>query len=190
VTLNFPRVTLSKFLEFMDRLGGVEKVDKSKLAKSLGYKSVHGIASHISTALSMELIDIHKDNISLTEIGEKFCVNDLLKKKIVADFLLDEEKGLGKFTKSLQTKGRRVTTKEIRTITMLFVEKEKHAEILAGNLIEWYGYANLFKKRGDSVESYLILAKQIGVISNYFVLQNVERKLYMGCDKLKRVFFG
>lgn len=36
--VNFPRVTLTKFLEFMNRLKGVKKVNKSKLAKSLGYK--------------------------------------------------------------------------------------------------------------------------------------------------------
>lgn len=179
MTINFPRVTLNKFLEFMDRLGGVKKVNKLKLAKSLGYKSIHGIASHISTALSMGLINIDPDNIWLTEIGEKFCGSDLLRKKIITDFLLDEEKGLGKFTESLQTKGRLVPIREIRNITMLFVEKERDAEILTGNLIEWYDFANLFKKRENFVESYLIFAKQIGVISNYFTHQNIERKLYM-----------
>lgn len=179
MVINFPRVTLRKFLEFINRLKGIEKADKTKLAKSLGYKSAAGIGSHISTALNIRLININKDIIELNELGKKFCSSDLTKRKIIVDFLLDEEKGLGKVTRSLQTKGRLIPIEDIQEILMLFVEKEKDAKTIAGNIVEWYDFANLFKKRKDFVESYLIFAKQIGVISNYFSLQNVERKLYM-----------
>ena len=179
VTTNFPRVTLSKFLEFMDRLKGVGKVNKSKLAKSLGYKSTVGISSNIFTALGMDLVRVTGEEIELSDLGKKFSESDLVRRKIVTNFLLDEEKGLGIFTKSLETKGRIIPIKDVRDVLMLFVEKKREAEILAGNLIEWYDFANLFKRRGDFVESYLIFAKQIGIISNYFALQNIERKLYM-----------
>jgi len=179
MTINFPRVTLSKFLEFMDRLKGIKKVNKSKLAKSLGYKSAVGISSHISTALAMDLVKITKEEIELSDLGRKFCESKLVRRKIVTNFLLNDTRGLGVFTKSLEAKGRIIPIKDIRDILMLFVEKKREAEILAGNLIEWYNFANLFKKRKNFVESYLIFAKQIGVISNYFAPQNVERKLYM-----------
>lgn len=179
MTLNFPRVTLKKFLEFMDRLKGVEKVSKSKLAKSLGYKSVVGISSHISTAMAMNLVKVTKEEIELTDLGKKFCEGNLARRKITVNFLLDDVGGLGTFTKSLEAKGRVIPVKDIQDILMMFVEKKKDAKILAGNLIDWYKFANLFRKREDFVESYLIFAKEIGVISNYFALPNVERKLYM-----------
>lgn len=179
MVVNFPRVTLTKFLEFMNRLKGVKKVNKSRLAKSLGYKSAAGIASHISTALGMDLVQITKDEIKLTERGERFCESDLARRKMITDFLLDAKNGLGRFTKSLESKGRLIPIKDIQEILMLFVEKEKDAKIIAGNIVEWYDFANLFKKRERFVESYLIFAKQIGVISNYFSLPNIERKLYM-----------
>lgn len=179
MTMNFPRVTMRKFLEFMDRLKGVEKVSKSKLAKSLGYKSVVGISSYISTALTMDLVKVGKEEIALLDLGKKFCESDLARRKIIANFLLDDVRGLGTFTKSLEAKGRIIPIKDIQDILMMFVEKQKDAKILAGNLIDWYEFANLFKKRKNFVESYLIFAKGIGVISNYFELRNVERRLYM-----------
>jgi hypothetical protein len=179
MSVNFPRVTLRKFLKFMDRLKGVENVSKSKLAKSLGYKSVVGISSHISTALAMDLVKVTKEEIELSDLGKKFRESNLTRRKIITDFLLDDVKGLGTFSKSLEAKGRIIPIKDIRDILMMFVEKKRDAEILAGNLTDWYEFANLFKKRKDFVESYLIFAKQIGVISNYFELGNVERKIYM-----------
>ncbi|MFW9787161.1 MAG: hypothetical protein ACFFE2_15800 [Candidatus Thorarchaeota archaeon] len=174
----FPKINTEKLREFMRKLCSKSPVEKTKLAKSLGYKNSAAIANHLSTAQNLNLINTENSEVSITSRGREFC-NETNQGRIISDFLMDEKDGLGHLTNCIRTEGTQIDNQVIVSCIQLFVEEERNAKSLAGTVIDWYEFAGFIYRRDKEFQSVLPATSLVHNLTSWYSEKGLDLSLYL-----------
>ena len=173
-----PRVHYKKMEGLITKLCPLQKMEKGKLWKVMGFDGKAAITSHIKAAISFGLIDEQGDTISLTTKGIEFCQGQKERIGILLNFLTDTKEGLGELTEAIRQTGSPLTKEQIKDCIFLFVDKEHDARSLINVLLSWYEEAGLLKVGESFIYSFLQTSNFVMQIGSLLSREALDLSLY------------